>query len=57
MSLVDIPFDYIPITCLCFILVSTNISSTNGNNITHAIKDIEMINNSTKIMIKKYERI
>lgn len=52
---------------LCFILVSTNISFANTNNITvstnisyasknditNAIKDIEMVNNSTKIMIKK----
>ncbi|WP_018590416.1 hypothetical protein [Terrisporobacter glycolicus] len=52
---------------LCFILVSTNISFANTNNIavstnisynskndiTSAIKDIEIVNNSTKIMIKK----
>ncbi|UEL48110.1 hypothetical protein [Terrisporobacter hibernicus] len=35
------------------ITVSTNISSANTNNITNAIKDIEMVNNSTKIMIKE----
>ncbi|MEW9079855.1 hypothetical protein [Terrisporobacter glycolicus] len=52
---------------LCFILVSTNISFANTNNIAvstnissasktdiqNAIKDIEMVNNSTKIMIRK----
>lgn len=35
------------------ITVSTNISSANTNNIANAIKDIEMVNNSTKIIIKK----
>lgn len=52
---------------LCFILICTNISFANPNNITistnissasktnikNAIKDIEMVNNSTKIMIRK----
>ncbi|WP_434794604.1 hypothetical protein TPDSL_16790 [Terrisporobacter petrolearius] len=55
------------ILILCFILVSTNISFANTNNTTvsttvssadmsairNAIKDIEMVNNSTKILIKK----
>lgn len=52
---------------LCLILVSTNISFADTNNISvstnissssktdikNAIKDIEMVNNSTKIMIRK----
>ncbi|MEW9080839.1 hypothetical protein [Terrisporobacter glycolicus] len=52
---------------LCFILVSTNISFANTNNttvstnissaktnnITDAIRDIEMVNSSTKIIIRK----
>lgn len=52
---------------LCFILFSTNISFANTNNIAvstnissasktdiqNAIKDIEMVNSSTNIMIKK----
>jgi len=55
------------ILILCFILVSTNISFANTNNTTvsttvssadtsairNSIKDIEMVNNSTKILIKK----
>lgn len=38
---------------LCFILVSTNISFANNNHITNSIKDIEIVNNRTNIMIKK----
>ena len=35
------------------ITVSTNISSANTNNIANAIKDIEIANNSTKTIIRK----
>lgn len=38
---------------LCFLLLFTNISFANRNDITEAIKDIELVNNRMDIMIKK----
>lgn len=38
---------------LCFVLIFTNISFADKNNITEAVKNIDMVNNRMEIMIKK----